>query len=1516
MTGRIQILGFLLLLFIVPIQTRAQQFKAFSEEPQLYLEEMDALFARSTMHYSEGNELLDRFEPLWLAASEEQQKDIIEISNLMLKRRARNFPHFFDYLETLYAFKTLNFDTLSYANWEKGLQLLLADRKVKLNDISNYINAGLYLVKENAIYYSPTVKWFADNKDYTIVVDNDTAKIVFDKVELTCKLRNDSIQILSTSGYYNIIEKVWHGDKAVIDWQRHGIDAKDTWAEVGAYAIDVTKATYSLPEVQFYHQVYFTEPIVGSLTDKVVELRNKRLASYPRFVSAQKAFQIEGFEKDIDYEGGFTMKGPKFLGTGTNNEKASVTIWRDVELIDSIKGDTVIKKEIFMQSRSQVFSLTEDEILSSNAEISMYIDKDSIYHPGLMFNYTDKTRTIELVREESAENKSKSPYYNSYHKIEMDFEYLTWQMDEQQVNLTMLKGTAINTARFESNDYFSAERYYEFQGLEETHPYVLLRRYAMQYDTDIIHAHDFAKFARLPLAPVHNLFIELSYNGILNYDTENQIASLNPKLYKYLDAKVGRVDYDLIIFDSETQAPESNAVLNLRNMDLEIQGVPEINLSEKQNVVFYPKNQQILFKKDRDFDFSGKIQAGLFTFYGDNFAFKYDSFKVDMEKIDSMSMEVDAGVDEWGLRVTSSVGNVIEDISGNLQIDDPNNKSGVQDFPDYPKFESTKKSYVYYDDHNIQDGKYIRDRFYFVINPYTIDSLNTFQTQGMGYEGELYSADIFPVIPERLMVQPDNSLGFVHQTDEQGLPAYKGKGHYYKEINLSNRGLRGEGELSYLTSVSQSDDFIFYPDSTNAFTQGFLIEKQLSSVQYPDVMGQDGYIHWMPYEDELMARSEGEPMHMYDGRSKHFGSLLYSPLGLTGEGRMRYFNSDLSSQGFSFLANRANADTANFVLDSEVSDTLAFATQNVSAKVDFEALKSTFRAIEGSTQATLATNLYDVYLERFSWLMGEKKMQLETPNTAQVYEFGKVREVSRQEAGLAPKGSLFISIHKGQDSLSWVSPLADFDLTTSVISAHQVKYINVADARVFPFEEEVVIQRQAKMNSLLDARLLANTDTKYHDFKDATINIVSRKQYSGEGVYNYEDQMGQIKSINFYVIAVDSLGHTFAKGKITGMEDFSLSTAFKFQGEVELYAPNKFLTYNGSAKMNHNCEAQLEERWIKFKDEINPSDIYIPIAQQPQDINDNYLLSGPIVATDSVHLFPSFLSPWKAYSNVPVQTADGYLYYDQKSKYYKLGSKARINSDDTTGNIVMLHKNFCNLYGDGDINLTVKLGQVKVETKGNSNYKLEEDELKLEALTTIDFYLPPDCFTYISDTLGGMTGLKSINLRSGSYQKGLKELLGSAEANAFIKEQSIFGTVKQLPDALRKTFVFPDLKLHWNHDVRAWQYVGPLDVASVFGVQINKQVTGAIEFDRKRSGDSFTLYLELAEGHWYYFAYKRGLMQAYSSEEGFNTIIHETKQKDRKLKVERGEMSYVFFVSNLKARNEFLEHMGLEIGME
>ena len=84
-------------LFCFIYSTDAQRLKAFSSDPSLTQEEMRVLAASVPKErQKEAEAELEKFDAFWTSSqmTEEFQNSFIEISNLMLRKNMRFFPHF------------------------------------------------------------------------------------------------------------------------------------------------------------------------------------------------------------------------------------------------------------------------------------------------------------------------------------------------------------------------------------------------------------------------------------------------------------------------------------------------------------------------------------------------------------------------------------------------------------------------------------------------------------------------------------------------------------------------------------------------------------------------------------------------------------------------------------------------------------------------------------------------------------------------------------------------------------------------------------------------------------------------------------------------------------------------------------------------------------------------------------------------------------------------------------------------------------------------------------------------------------------------------------------------------------------------------------------------------------------------------------------------------------------------------------------------------------------------------
>lgn len=924
---------FFTVLSIFTLTAKAQDLKEFQKDSTLFIEQFEEFVNRNLPEKEEDS--LDIFIERWNTGyfSDDIKDRFIDVCNLMLKNKASRNPHFTKYFDIVMTFFRSEEALKHYTNWEKGIYFIFESEKYPLRVISNYFKNTKSLIEENILFSTYSTNWYTSSNDFEIKVDKEL-KIVFKKTNLTGKIKKDSIDIFETSGEFYPTTNQWNGLNGFVTWERANFDVNNVKAVLNKYKINLSKSGYTADSVVFYNKNYFDEPILGILSDHVVHIMSPDRAIYPEFNSYQKRFQIKDIYPDINYDGGFSMKGSNLLGSGDQNNAAFLYVQ---------KNDTTIITAV-----SKTYTFRKDRIVSNNAQITIHLKNDSIFHPGISLNYSSKKKEISLSPSERI--VSKSPYYSSYHQISMNFDQLLWQINEDEIYLTKKRGGAIGNATFTSSNFYNLIDFERIMLRDEFHPLLALRNFSKKINSEIFSGAELAKFLKYDDYQIKQMLMFLSVDGFVYYDSDKDEAKIKKKLYDYIDARFGKIDYDVIRFNSVTEDDVHNGILDLNTFNLEIKGVPQIFLSDSQDVAIYPSRQQISMKKNRDFSFAGIVEAGLFTFFGDDFYFNYDTFNISLSNVKSLEIKVPTEKrDMYNNPILSLIQNKIEVVNGNLYIDKPFNKSGFQRFPEYPIFSSFDSSYVYYDAPQTYNSVYRRDNFYFKLDPFTIDSLDNFSVKGLRFEGRFQSANIFPPFEDAIYKRPDNSLGFVRNTPKKGFPLYSGKGKYYNVIDLSNLGLKGSGTLEYLAAKAQTDSIIFFPDSTKIHANDFSLEQRTSGIEFPKLSSSAVNIKWYPYKNIMHAKQTEDPFNMYGNNSLLSGSLKIKPVGLTGIGIMNLEKAKLKSNLFNFEANSFNSDTTTFSLKSLNKTDFNFITGNLNGKVDFLANKGSFNSNESST---------------------------------------------------------------------------------------------------------------------------------------------------------------------------------------------------------------------------------------------------------------------------------------------------------------------------------------------------------------------------------------------------------------------------------------------------------------------------------------------------------------------------------------------------------------------------------------
>lgn len=1494
------------LLALLLTQNIFAQLKRFSDDPNKFLAEMTSMYTiLENKDSRKAGELfmLEKFTPFWNSGVlvEPQKKTVITNCNLMLKKKMKAYPHFMNYMVSLMNMSEAGKLPAVFDPWHQTLDKLMG--KSTSNSFLNFLSASDSLFLQNYLYVSNTTKWVASNSTYDFTFEDEPV-VFFPSLILTCYANNDSSVIYDTRGKYYPLQKKWVGEKGQIDWIRAGLEPTEVYATFGHYEIELKSREYIVDTVLFYNKEFFgATPLPGRIEEKVLANRSGDRALYPQFTSFDKRLTIKEIYKNVDYEGGFSMHGPKLLGSGD-------------EIYDAILS---FKKDgtVFLVSRSKSFSIRRDRVNSDRASVSIYFEGDSIYHPGLIMRYIDKklnpedlakgdsvwvsVKEISFIRDK--EGLRQTPFFNTYHKVDMHFEALYWKMEDPIIDFRMIKGPGSSSeALFESANYYSEGRFEKLKGINDLHPFQSLKNYSNQIGSRVFPVADYANFRRIQVEGIRGEIIDYAIKGFLIYDPNTDKVFIKDKVFDYLNAKVGKADYDVIQFHSIIEA-ESNATFSLLNWDLRIKGVSRVFLSDSQAVYIYPADQEIVVKKNRDFTFAGRVHAGMFDYYGKNFSFEYDKFMLNLPIIDSMTFKVKSRKpDEYGEYPLIRVKSVIEDLRGDILIDHPNNKSGRKPFPEYPIFNSKKFSFVYWDKNSDYPGSYPRENFFYRIDPFTLDSLDDFSTDGLEFSGYLSSAGIFPDIAEPLKVMKDYSLGFIHNTGPAGYPAYGGKGTFTNIIDLSNKGLYGDGTLTYLSSESKSDNFLFFPDYMTAKVRDYNISEQSGANSIPPVEAHNVQQEWRPYEDRLSVTTTDQPARMYAEETEMNGTLNITPGGLTGTGKLDFRNATMTSNLFKFKNRTFDTDTCDFYLKTADYDELAFETKNYKGHVDFDEKKGEFKSNGGTSLVNFPVNEYICYMDQFDWYMDKDEIELQN-NAVNVPGLDKMDIKQLADVDLA--GSEFISTHPAQDSLRFRSSRAKYSLREKIIYASDVMFIKVADATIFPGDGKVTILKKAEIVPLENAQILANNTTKYHTISSAKVSIYGKNSYLGEGYYDYIDEMEGMQRVFMDKVSVDSTIQTYAHGYISDSIEFTLSPHFEYYGDVSLTASAEFLTFDGGVRIKHQCDT-LGLQWLKFTAEINPMEIFIPVGETLTNTKGDRIYLGLYLNRDSIGVYPAFFSQKYLGGDPELASSSGYLTYDHSNNEYRVSSKEKLAQPVLPGKYMSLSVFKCMSRNEGKLSFGDNFGRMKMNNYGIIDHSNRDSSTMIYTVSELDFFLAPAALEIFEQSFAANPDLEPTNVRSELYTKYLGEIMNAEDAEKAESELVLYGYFKKLPEKLEHTITFSDLTLKYNEKTKSYISQGKIGISTVGKIQVNKYVDGKMELSQKRSGDRLTFYLDIGSD-WFFFDYYNGLMSVFSSKKEYNDIVINTKDEDRELKAKDGEKAYRFYISTTSRKNKFLK---------
>jgi hypothetical protein len=1513
----------------------------FPTEKSAFFEQLSAYFNSSTskQERDEAAVIIKGLSEVWNGYySDNEQTIIMQFCELLhAKSGGKVYANIFNFVEVVQRIPNVGLTHHDVNNW-----LTYTDLKAKksMNGMDKYLASCRALFVENILSAKGNSKWvmrearlgFPSKEAFNLTVNGNLALV---------SARDESV-IRQTQGVYHLDGNRWEGSGGRADWSRFGVDPDKVYVVFPEhYTLDLSRSEYVIDSVIFKEKQYFQQDILSRFEDKVMVNTPDEKTMFPRVRSYRSDYKIPDILRNIDFEGGIGMMG------------------NQVDVFGGVDNKAVFKFRQHGREKLRVeakrFTMSPEEILVSDHismrlwladTVSNTMERDSIYHNNLGFKYDNKSRSMMIYR--SQQGYGDAPFHDHYHGLDLFLETMYWNVDDNIVDFRRMESVnPVSEGDVVSINYFRLDDFEKLQGLDGKHPMLRIESY-LKHNADPEHPDlflcgDLASYLQYPIEQVISFLLRLQSEGYVEYFADTKSALVLPRFYDMIESYRENIDYDVIKLHTVTTSRQPNLRLDLTNNELlvfgittQIEGVDgsAISLSDRKRVVIVPDNGRLVFKKNRDFSFSGGILAGMFEFFTKDCQFSYEDFQIDMKKVDSLRFYAKAGNQIVPVKGT------LERLQGRLMIDRGDNKSSRYETPEYPVFHSDARAFKFYRHINsgvfhpgtvdsVMTAEDLEGKFFYHLHPFVVDSLNDLTMRKVKFDGELVSGGIFPTFEEPLVVMDDYSLGFAHRiggSDSDSYPMFSDLGRFHQTIHLSESGFWGDGQLDYQTATFKSEQFMFYLDSVTGITNQFKMAPQADGTQFPMATADALKLKWDIHIPELTTQTVDNPICMY-GDTYFTGKTRLSPDGYAADGKMRFGLTEFSSDHFALDSRTFVADSADFLLYSADSTTVAFSATNYRANVDFDSQKVKYDYLDDNSNLDFPMNQYICSLKEAEWDMATNSLHVYNP----VETFGSYATATTREELLAihSNASKFISLVPEQDSLQFYSMSAEYDMTNYVIHAHDVKIIRVADAAVFPYMHDVDINAESKLEPI-NGELLADTLNGYHLYKDAVVNIHGRNHYTAQGIWDYTNAEGQSTPIHLDTITpIGGVTHGFAH--IADNADFKLSTQFGFQGRMTLKATEPYGYFDGQyallafeeplavepAKMVLDSLVPVEiekdstnsvdeaknvgsvelaatadtlkslNNWFVSSASINPRNIRIPIninairKQNPEMYNGLYYE----LAIDGGY-FASFLTPKKGRMDTDeTAPSNGWLWYDADNLRFVVTDTTQYDTYhylDSRG-VISGHGSF-------DLGFDVNLLDFVMH---GSYMQYPNDSLIFNGLNVLNVPVFDDkVLEAMADVYANMEGL-SIDLTQTEYLDYFRSENDEQKTEERRKSIELEGYPQmEMSDFYNNTIVIPDLKMVWNDQLRAFISVGKIGLGNFGNHVVNKYVDGYVMFDRRLGNityffqnDMFMTYINYNCGD--------GQLLVHATYGDINQRMYDTKEKSRTVTKNGKSFQYV-----------------------
>ncbi|RJE71628.1 hypothetical protein [Reichenbachiella sp. MSK19-1] len=1318
-----------------------------------------------------------------------------------------------------------------------------------LEDDQDYKEEKVY-ERKNYAFEKPDLVALAQSNDYDPVIGGPVIKV--EGMEFKIATPYDTLTIKDVSGSFMLKTQEFVGTSGTVDWPDDLQGTDGAVVELKGYSFKTNIPRLKTTRAEMKYPEMFDGSVLGEFYFKSGK-RNKRAEkNYPVFTSLKSDVVLKLPGKNVQYLGGFAMRGAKKYGRSISKELSTLEV--------SGAGD----RRFVSKSYEYIF---EDSLVSAKrSSIVIHHRSDSIYHPVVGMTFDAGVPKLTLIKDDGGYRHTY--YYSSFFKIEFQADMVDWNLDSSSLDVSILNAANRVPALFESEEYFNPIRYKKMTGLFGFHPIMLVVQYARKVQDSKFNLLELVDAYEIELSLAEAAAVFLEQNQYITYDQESGQVQVLRKAFHYQLAYNGKKDYDNFLISSVAPQGGSNATLNFDEGKMGVRGVKRVYITPDTDVFIEPDSSVLTLTKDKGMLFDGMVNAGDFRYSGKEMVLNYNEYLVEMPRIDSINIQVELA--ESKDHEKTQLNNHLEMTSGTLYINHPKNKAGLRKFVQYPYFVSKSEAIVYFDSKDVLGGAYDRS-VYFVVPPFEMDSINRGDAGTIGFEGTFYSGGIIPPIKEKLSIMPDKSLGFSHEIPAEGYQLYKGEGVLYDDLTLNADGLRADGRIDFRTATVNSDDFIFYMDSVSAVGQeGLIRDGKIGDASYPEAVLAGFKMLWRPLKDSMYIENTGDPFQFYNATASLDGKANITLKGVFGSGEMLSRGSRSVSQEFQFSQTEYLGRHAEFEILTDNPDKPAMAGEDIDLHFDLvDNIANLHPEEQGVAAISFPFAQMKTSIPDAVWYLDSAKVVMSKPDYIDIED------------------SYFYTTREDLDSLAFSATEAIYNMNSYDLNIKGIPYIRVADVEIIPDNNETTILENSVLQPFNNAKLQIDTLNQYHNLYDGNLTVISRKKFEGSATYQYTNAVKDTFAIKFEKFELKGVP-TLTSGKVDSMtvsggvipetQNFRVSPGFFFKGDVTMYANQRSLEKKGYITLDSKSQGRYNY-WISYNTPGDTADVEIDIAQSLTE--DGVAVTAGIMRDElTSDLYMAFVRDRQRLEDDYFFQAEGILSYDLPTNEFRIQMPNRRKRNGYAGKSFVLNDETQELKFDGPIDLIKNKPEFNLMTSMLGEARPDSNQYSMDALMGIHMDLHKDVMSAMTVDVQDIIerlGPDVAHDNSLDLMIKLSNVIGDKSTKEY--ENSLLADYKplyKLSEKLVKSILISNVDLTWSAEHRAWYNTSRIGISNFNHVDINAEAEGFLEIKKDdEGGDILHLFFQFAPSTWYFFSYQDGRLMMFSSNDGFNNLVAE-----------------------------------------